>query len=143
MFLYATACYMVFDASAGLLRTANAGHPAPLLFPAADEPVQWLDDALLRGPALAIDEEAAYQTMEKILKPGDTVAMYTDGLFEAESDDGEEFGDDRLLHAAESAAGLPLDQIFSVLTRAAADFSGAKGFSDDVCLVGLTFHKPM
>ncbi len=144
MFLYATASYMVFDASSGTLRFANAGHPVPLLFPVEEDSVQWLmDDASLRGPALAIAEDAEYQTMERIIQPGSTVVMYTDGLYEMESPKGEEFGEDRLLAAAVRAGGLPLEKLFPALTDAAADFAGEGGFNDDVCLVGFTFHNPM
>lgn len=143
-FLYATACYMVFDASSGMLRFANAGHPVPLLFPAEEGSAQWLmDDASLRGPALAIAEDAEYQTFEKQIQPGDTVVMYTDGLYEVEAPDGEEFGEDRLLAAAKRFGGLPLKEIFPALTGAAGDFTGGTGFDDDVCLVGFTFRNPM
>ena len=145
IFLYATACYMVFDAVAGTVRFANAGHPVPLHFQASeDPPVRWLmDDASLRGPALAIVEDAEYQTLEKKINPGDTVVMYTDGLYEAESPDGEEFGEERLLAAAGRIGGLPLEELFPALINAAGKFAGEGGFNDDVCLVGLTFRNPM
>ena len=143
MFLYATACYMVFDAAAGTLRYANAGHPVPLLFPQGDEPAQWLmDDPALRGPALAIAEDAEYLTHEKIILPGQSVVMYTDGLYEVESGE-EEFGEDRLLAAAAQLGGRPLKDVFLSLIRAASGFAGDAGFNDDVCLVGFTFRSPM
>lgn len=144
MFLYATACYMVFDASSGTLRLANAGHPVPLLFPHGDESARWLtEDAALRGPALAVAEDAVYQTMEMKIDPGSSVVMYTDGLYETESPDGEEFGEERLLESAMQVDGQPLEQLFLTLTGAASDFSGEGGYNDDVCLVGFTFHNPM
>ena len=144
MFLYATACYMVFDAAAGALRFACAGHPVPLHFQGQGGTVKWLmDDASLRGPALAITEDAEYQTQEKTIQPGDTVLMYTDGLYEAETPEGEEFGEDRLLVAAGRHSGLSLDELFPSLIKEAGDFAGDGGFNDDVCLVGFTFHNPM
>ncbi|HEY5620978.1 MAG TPA: PAS domain-containing protein, partial [Pontiella sp.] len=52
MFLYATACYMVFNTKTGILRFANAGHPMPLHFRSADRAADWLtSDLSLRGPA--------------------------------------------------------------------------------------------
>jgi len=144
MFLYATACYLVFDAATGTARFANAGHPVPLHFQGLENPVQWLmDDTSLRGPALAIIEDAGFQTLEKKIAPGDTVVMYTDGLYEVESLDGEEFGEDRLFAAAGRLGGLPLEGLFPALINAAGDFSGTGGFDDDVCLVGFTFLNPM
>ena len=144
MFLYATACYMVFDASSGMLRFANAGHPVPLLFQGREGSVQWLmDDASLRGPALAVAENAEYQTLERKIQPGDTAVMYTDGLYEAESPEGGEFGEDRLFAAANRLADRPLEELFPSLIDAAGDFAGEGGFDDDLCLVGFTFRNPM
>lgn len=144
VFLYATACYMVFDAASGLLRFANGAHPVPLHFQALGNSARWLmDDESMRGPALAVCEGAQYQTFEKKIQPGDKVVMYTDGLYETESPDGEEFGEDRLLAAAGRFGALPLAELFPALVGEAAGFSGEGGFDDDVCLVGFTFRSPM
>ncbi|MEN7972704.1 MAG: SpoIIE family protein phosphatase [Verrucomicrobiota bacterium] len=144
MFLYATACYMVFDASSGMLRFAGAGHPLPLHFSRSGGSADWLvDDVSLLGPALAITDEGGYQTIEKQIQQGETVVMYTDGLYELDSPDGEEFGESRLLAAANRFAGQPLEELFPSLVGAASEFAGGGGFSDDVCLVGFTFLNPM
>lgn len=144
MFLYATACYMVFDVATGTLRLATAGHPVPLHFRGKEHSARWLmDDASLRGPALAVSKSAEYQTFEKKIEPGDAVVMYTDGLYEAESPEGEEFGEDRLLAAAGRLCGMPLDKLFASLIGEVDDFAGTGGFSDDVCLIGFTFNGPM
>jgi sigma-B regulation protein RsbU (phosphoserine phosphatase) len=144
MLLFATACYMVFDASTGVLRMANAGHPIPLHFRGAENTAIWLmDDPGLRGCALAIAEDATYETVEKRLQPGDSVVMYTDGLYEVERDDGEEFGEERLLAAAQRLAGLPLPDLFPALTNAACLFAEYGDLDDDVCMAGLHFRRPM
>jgi phosphoserine phosphatase RsbU/P len=137
-FLYATACYLVFDAATGRLRFANAGHPVPLHFQGSEKAAGWLmDDESLRGPALAIDEGADFQTLEKQLAPGDSVVMYTDGLYEVEGVGGEEFGGHRLVEAANRHAGLPLKALFPALINDARHFAETGGFDDDICLVGL------
>ena len=144
MFLYATACYMVFDAASGTLRYANAGHPVPLLFPQGGAPAQWLmDDPSLRGPALAITDGAEYLTQEKVILPGESVVMYTDGLYEVESPEGEEFGEDRLLATSAQVGNQPLKDLFPLLMSVASEFAGEAGFDDDVCLAGFTFRSPM
>ncbi|MBN2162973.1 MAG: SpoIIE family protein phosphatase [Pontiellaceae bacterium] len=142
--LFASACYMVFDASTGLLRIANAGHPLPLHFKAQENTAEWLmDDPSLRGCALAITEESTYTTIEKQLQPGDSVMMYTDGLYEVERSDGEEFGEDRLLETARRHTGLPLQQLFPTLTHEACQFAEDGELNDDVCMIGLKFRKMM
>ncbi len=51
---------------------------------------------------------AEYQAVEAALEPGDSVVMYTDGLYEVERADGEEFGKERLLEAARRLVNKPL-----------------------------------
>ncbi len=144
MLLFASACYIVFDASTGKLSMANAGHPDPLHFKDGGETAAWLmGDSALRGCALAIAEDATYQTIEKQLQPGDSVMIYTDGLYEVERDDGEEFGEERMQEAAQRLARLPLPDLFPALAKDASDFAGHGGLDDDVCMVGLHFKHSM
>lgn len=144
VFLYATACYAVYDASSGRLRVANAGHPVPLYIQSLENTASWLiDDTSMCGPALAISEDVVFQTLEKKLQPGDSVVMYTDGLYEAVSPDDEEFGEERLLLAARKNSGLGLDKLFPALINSARNFSGEEEFDDDICLTGFTCRSLM
>lgn len=144
MFLYATACYMVFDAATGTLRAANAGHPLPMHFLGGTNQVEWLTDGEgVRGPALAIAPDPAYPSIEKTIQPGDSVVMFTDGLYEVDGEDGEELGEARLLEHASQHAGLPLADLFPALIDDSRCYSATGTLDDDVCLVGFTFQKPL
>ena len=143
-FLYATACYAVFDVATGRLRMANAGHPPPMHLRAAEQRVEWLaTDAEQRGPALAIAEGTEYPCLTKNLQAGDAVVMYTDGLYEVEGPGNEEFGGERLLTAAQRNLGRPLPELFPALIDEANRFSGEGVFDDDVCLVGLDYRSAL
>ncbi|MEI6891633.1 MAG: SpoIIE family protein phosphatase [Pontiella sp.] len=138
IFLYATACYMVLDTETGLLKFANAGHPVPLHFQTVENKVDWLmDDASLRGPALAIAEDAVFQTLERQIAEGDAVVMYTDGLYEVVGNDDEEFGEDRLLDAASKQIGKKLGDLFPGLIDSVRSFASEGEFDDDICMVGF------
>ncbi|MBN2703591.1 MAG: SpoIIE family protein phosphatase [Pontiellaceae bacterium] len=144
MLLFASACYIVFDVSTGKLTMASAGHPIPLHFKADGNTADWLmDDLTLQGAALAIMEDATYVTVEKQLQPGDSVVMYTDGLYEVERSDGEEFGEARLLAAARELGHLPLKKLFPALKKEACMFAESSELDDDVCMVGLHFKQPI
>ncbi|MDF7825813.1 SpoIIE family protein phosphatase [Pontiellaceae bacterium B12227] len=138
IFLYATACYMVLDTETGLLKFANAGHPVPLHFQASENRADWLmDNPDQRGPALAINEEAVFHTLEKQIDVGDTVVMYTDGLYEVIGADDEEFGEERLLEVASGHAGKKLSDLFSGLIASVRAFAEDGKFDDDICMVGF------
>jgi sigma-B regulation protein RsbU (phosphoserine phosphatase) len=138
IFLYATACYMVLDTESGLLRYANAGHPVPLHIQTLEKRARWLmPDPDLRGPALAIAEDAEFQTLEQQIELGDAVVMYTDGLYEVLGANDQEFGETRLLEAASKHAQAELSSLFPNLINEAQEFAEEGQFDDDICMVGF------
>lgn len=144
MFLYATACYMVYNAETGELRYANAGHPVPIHIRPEEHAAEWLmDDPALRGPALAIVEDMEFSTFERQIVPGDSVLMYTDGLYEVLDDEGHEFGEQRLLEAASRLRGKELTDLVPALINDAAAFAFDGTFDDDICVVGFKCHTLM
>ncbi len=141
-FLYATACYMVVDLSTGCVRMANAGHPTPMLLDAANECAEWfVADRSCAGPALAICEEGEYKTVERTIHPGYTVVLFTDGIYEVAGSGQEEFGEQRLLAAAQQHTDLPLKELFPALLNEARHFAAEGAFDDDVCLVGFRLRE--
>ncbi len=139
LFIYSTACYMVFDVSTGIVRMANAGHPMPICLDAEKGRAEWFSaDRDFAGPALAIAEETHYSTIERTVHSGDTVFMYTDGIYEVAGADQEEFGEERLLSAAQQHRALSLPDLFPAILNEARTFSDGQAFDDDICLVG--FH---
>jgi sigma-B regulation protein RsbU (phosphoserine phosphatase) len=137
-FLYATACYMVVDISTGLVRMANAGHPMPMLLDAANERAEWfVGDRSSAGPALAICEDVEYTTVERTIHPADAVVLFTDGIYEVAGTGQQEFGEQRLLVAAQQHKDLPLKELFPALLNEARHFAAEGAFDDDVCLVGF------
>ena len=142
LFLYSTACYMVLDASTGTVRLANAGHPMPIYLNAEKGCSEWFSaDRDFAGPALAIIEDAEYSTIERTILPGDTVFMYTDGIYEVEGANQEEFGEERLLSAAQQHMALSLPDLFPAILNEARWFAADNAFDDDVCLAGVHLHK--
>jgi phosphoserine phosphatase RsbU/P len=80
---FATVIYAVFSVRARSLTIADAGHPPPLLIPAAGEP-RYLSGATAPplGSSLGPPRNVATQ-----LSPGDTLLLYTDGLIERRHED--------------------------------------------------------
>lgn len=143
LLLDVTACYMVLDVSTGEARMASAGHPLPLHFRAGQR-VKWMfENLVLRGPALAVEPRARYRTITCRLQPGDSVVLFTDGLFTVKNVQGKPFCEKRLLVTAQELAGKSLGRIFKGLENAAIDFSRDEKFTDDVCLIGFHLRRLM
>jgi phosphoserine phosphatase RsbU/P len=136
--MLATAFYLVMDVETGEMQYASAGHPSPLLVsPSLQlvEPLRARDPR--HGPALGLFEKSVYPNCNCHLNQRDLIMLYTDGLYEVEGPDEEEYGQERLLAAVQRRVGQPLEQMFDELVGEVETFATQHEFEDDVCLVGM------
>lgn len=95
---YATLFFSEYNDQTGLLRYANCGHLPALLVRASGDLERLESTATILGRFSKWDCSVG----ETSLFEGDTLALYTDGVTEACSPDGEEFGEQRLLNCLHS-----------------------------------------
>lgn len=140
--IFVTAAYAVVDLAAGTLRYAQAGHPSPLRWDAAAQRVRAIacDDAQA-GPALGLIDDFEYAECAEPFVPGDRVLLFTDGLTEARTPAGEEFGEGRLAAVLATHAAADLEAWLGAVLAAAGTFAGDR-FDDDVCLVAAGMTGP-
>jgi hypothetical protein len=128
----------VLDASTGLLRWINAGHPVPILLRGH----RVVDVEL--SPCLPIGMGDVPTTdAELALEPADTVLFFTDGVIEARSPDGHQFGRERLadLLVRAAAAGETVAETVRKLCHAVLDHQQGR-LQDDATLLLLSWHGP-
>ncbi|HVN47437.1 MAG TPA: GAF domain-containing SpoIIE family protein phosphatase [Bacteroidota bacterium] len=126
--------YSVLDVSNATLTLARAGHcPAVFL---SEEHSELIRSTGL-GLGLATDEIFSNATEERCLplKPNDVCLLYTDGIVEARNSEGEEFGYERLLQAAQQCKHLPAEEIKEAVLSSVRTFLGVNPYNDDVTLV--------
>jgi serine phosphatase RsbU (regulator of sigma subunit) len=126
--------YMKYNRITRQLSYANAGHNRPLLLPAGETACRELD---AEGLVLGVYEQVAFEEKRIVLRPGDRVLLYTDGITEAQNPQGEFFGEGRLsrLFAAQGS-GTPQQVIQRIVAELRA-FCASHSFADDVSLVAL------
>jgi len=141
---FVTALFVQLDITNGRLRWVTAGHPEPLhirqgaiLSPARARPA-----APLGLNALAQQLEEA-EIVETNLEPGDGVLVYTDGVIDARSPDGEEFGVSRLadLLGRESASSWDPAEMLRRLIHSVLDHHGTR-LRDDASVLYLRWEAP-
>jgi len=143
-FMFATACYAIFDSQTGMLQVANAGHPVPIYLDRKAKQTKWLFPKEKNcGCALALFEESTYSSIEVQIQPKDGIVLYTDGIYEVTNEKGEEFGEERLLKTAQNNLHLNIKNLFPTLMHEAKNFAGQNTFNDDVCLLGFDYQHPM
>jgi len=129
--LFVTALCAVWDPRTGQFWMANAGHAEPLLCRFE----RHVSTVHLAGAALGVVERIAPEQLCLLLKTGDVLLLYTDGLTDALNADGEAFGLVRLQAALAEAQGLDAGQIASAILAAVDAFTGEEPPFDDQALI--------
>ena len=132
---YATVFYCTLDRS-GVLRWSNAGHPKPYLVREGAE----LEALESTGLPIGMLEVAAYETKSMQLQPGDKVVLFSDGLSEAESAEGEFFDKQGLKDTLRKHATLGCVELHGRLMAAVEDFSEGAELADDITTVVLEYR---
>jgi sigma-B regulation protein RsbU (phosphoserine phosphatase) len=127
---YATLFFGDYDDATRRLRYANCGHNAPLLLRADGT----LERLRATTTVLGLFREWECPTAVVTLHPGDTLVIYTDGVTEAADEQGEEFGEARLIEAVRCQRDLPVSELLSRIHAAVQQFSGGTQ-ADDLTLV--------
>lgn len=136
--MFASAFYMMIDTAKYRIHYADAGHPAPMHVQRARNSVEPLRDAREQhGPVLGLFENSTYPTVDRSIAGGDLIVLYTDGLFEVDGINDEQYGQERLLTAVRRRLSLPAGELFDELLAEIRAYAGTTTFDDDVCLVGV------
>jgi sigma-B regulation protein RsbU (phosphoserine phosphatase) len=137
--MFITALYLIIDTGSGRIRFASAGHPAPIQYSRALGGTVKPTD-IPKNSALALLAESAYETVHRALDPGDTLLLFTDGIYEAADRDNRQFGRQRLAGLFAANAVKPLEEMIRTVLRDVHEFSVADELQDDVCLVGVRWN---
>lgn len=121
------------DGSPGVgLDVSRAGHPPPLVV-RSDGSVQ---EVGCSGRVLGVFPDAELQDTPLRLMPGEALVLYTDGVTEARSPDGEFFGEERLRALLRSCAGLEAGAFASRIKGVVLEFQ--EGYPrDDLAILVL------
>lgn len=132
--MFVTAQFAELDVTSGRLRLVNAGHPPPLLLRNQRHGVTVTCPP---APPLGIgDPDAEPDVHEVDLEPGDMLLFYTDGVVDARSPDGLQFGLERLedFLVRATASDEPPAELLRRLVHQVLDHA-ASPLGDDACLL--------
>ncbi|HBY61429.1 MAG TPA: hypothetical protein DEH78_16530 [Solibacterales bacterium] len=134
---YATIFYCSLDRN-GLLRWCNAGHCAPILV---------TRDGVLKplgptGTPAGLLDFASFEVEQHQLMPGDQVAIFTDGVSEAQNVNGEYFETRRIRDVLRRNAGSGCVATHQALMAALQEFTEDTEQADDITCVVLEYREP-
>jgi phosphoserine phosphatase RsbU/P len=130
---FITLFYAVYDPSTGLLTYVNAGHTQPLLIRNGGT-VERLTEG---GIALGMFEHSRYHTGSTAIQPNELIAIYSDGITEAEDPNGRPFDEAGLENVLKSTLAQEISDVGSSVVRAVEHYTADTRLADDLTILLL------
>ena len=141
MEMFVTVWIGILDITTGQIKTANGGHENPALCRSRRGSFEFLKDK--HGFVLGGMKEVKYKELNLRLEPGDKLFVYTDGVPEAENEEHEFFGTDRLLSALDQASGGTPEEVLLTVREAVNAFAGNAEQFDDLTMLCVEYKGQM
>jgi sigma-B regulation protein RsbU (phosphoserine phosphatase) len=139
---YVTCFYAQLNPANDSFRFVNAGHNPPLLFARSTQSTDGSPNAgefrrlSSGGPVLGLFPAASFDEEEVVLRSGDILVAYTDGVTEAMNSNQEEFSEDRLRTAVTDSTGAAKEILETIVARV-AHWSEGTSQHDDITVIVL------
>ena len=131
-FMFITTFYGIIDTVTGEVDYTNAGHnPQYVLH--TDGTLSVLNP--IGNIALGIMEDMDYKSSSTVLKPGEHIVMFTDGVTEAENSDYDQLGEEKLEACLKTMAGAGSKEIVESVNGLVKDFANGNPQNDDVTIL--------
>jgi len=134
---FVTLFYGVLDVRNQTLTYVNAGHNPPLLI--RQRQVIPLPAS---GMAVGVDPQADYRHRTLPIRPGDVMVLYTDGLIDAMTFDGRQFGRKRLTQSIFRYIDQDAQHLANNMLWDVRRFVGLATQNDDMSLVVVKIQEP-
>jgi sigma-B regulation protein RsbU (phosphoserine phosphatase) len=134
--MFVTVFYGVLDTRSGAFEYSNGGHNSPYLI-STDGRVQPLAD--IGGMLLGAMKIAQYESHVIMLKPGESLFFYTDGVTEAFNKDNEEYNEARLEKVLEGKHSFSTNDLVTHVFQDVQAFTNGVEQSDDITCLALKY----
>ena len=134
---FATFFYAIYDEKSGILHYSNGGSQPPFII-RKDGNVARL---LRGGMPIGVDADSTYNEGIVKMKEGDLAVIFSDGILDQENDQGEHYGEKRLIEYFRNNVQMSLDKLIEKLFATLFAF-GHNNMKDDMTIVLLRKNVP-
>jgi phosphoserine phosphatase RsbU/P len=131
--MFVTAVYAVLDMETNELTYANAGHNPPVWVKGDGSIEKLTRTAIALG--VVVGEPVRQRTIQ--LEAGDSLLLYTDGLTESFNNEGDLYGEERLLEALLANPCASAHELLDVIEKSLLDFVQDLPPTDDLTMLVL------
>jgi len=136
--MFVTLFYGVLDTRSGAFEYSNGGHNSPILI-SIEGKVEQLKN--IGGLLIGAMKDAEYESNVIMLKPGESLFFYTDGITEAFNKNDEEFQEKRLEEILLSKNNFSATDLVQDVFKNVQTFSDGVEQSDDITCLALKYFK--
>ena len=133
--MFATAWIGILNLKTLVLQYTNAGHNYPLI-QRCGKPSELLKDK--HGLFLGCMDGIMYKKSEITLSKGDRLLLYTDGITESHSKEGELYGEERLISVLDDISAQSGESALQSILKDVGRFSEGEDQFDDITMSVLT-----
>ncbi len=134
--LFVTVWLGILDLNTGEIACSNAGHE----YPAVSRGGKGFEIIKCDNcPPLAAMEDMPYDDDKIVLRPGDSLFLYTDGVPEAKNGEGARFGMEAMTAVLNEGVSLTPEELLKALRSRIDSFVGSLAPFDDVTMMCLTY----
>jgi phosphoserine phosphatase RsbU/P len=127
------------DLATGVIEYANAGHTPPIWV--RSDGVEELDQTDL---VLGVVTRADFREHKLQLAPGDSLVLFTDGVTEAENEDGEDLGGlEHVMHRLAKMHAANADDLAAAIESEVLSHMGDAPLADDVTLLVVSRNQKL
>jgi len=135
--MFTTVFYGILDTRTGEVTYSNAGHHLPYLLRGTKE-IESVPGT--GGMAIGVMEDARFDTKTLLLKPGDRLFLYTDGITEAMDGGQRMFSAGRLKEFLEQTNECSPAELIPGVVSAVRHYTGGVPQSDDITALALRYR---
>jgi hypothetical protein len=129
---FASLMFVRIDSAAGKLRFVNAGHMPPIIVSTSG-----LLELPKGNPALGLSADTQFAEREVTLETGQSLFIYSDGLTEAQNEQGDFYGLERLKTLCQDCCSISAQSFGERVLQSVSAFEGNARKNDDLSLVIL------
>ncbi|MEJ2505855.1 MAG: SpoIIE family protein phosphatase [Ignavibacteriaceae bacterium] len=136
--MFVTVFYGVLDTRSGAFEYSNGGHNLPYII-SVDGQVKSLDN--IGGLMIGAMKDVPYESNVIMIKPGESLIFFTDGVTESFNKEGEEFHETGLEKILEGKNSLSVNELVDYVFENVQSFSEGVEQSDDITCLALKYLK--
>jgi sigma-B regulation protein RsbU (phosphoserine phosphatase) len=134
--MFVTVFLGVLDITSGEFIYVNGGHNPPLM--KTNGRFEYL--SLKKSCMLGAMEGMTYRAQRLVMKPGDMLFLYTDGVTEAQDTDNRLYSETRLQNVLNSEADdMNAKDVLAAIRKSVEDYAGDAEQFDDITMLGLIY----